>query len=98
MDKQIQNKANTAKVAISFAHNERLNELLLLSKREEPLARLTKQKLVEYAIDKITDEDTISLSKRFRDRKTLILEYLKKDQRVSDPEALISILKQEMGK
>lgn len=97
MEKQIQMKSKTAKVAISLQHNERLNELLLFAKKEEPLARLTKQRLLEYAIDKISDEEVFALSKKYRDRKKIILHYLKQDQKLSNPQALIALLQDELG-
>lgn len=83
-------------VKISKECNEKLESLLLHIEKNEPFARVNKQKLIQHAIDRLSDSDAITLAEKCRDRRALILARLKEDKTLSDPEALIKLLKTDI--
>ena len=85
-------REKTIKVAISLKYNDKLNGLLLKIKQQHPHSLVTKQRLVECAIDKISESDALSLGDKFKDRRAMVLKYLKEDSKINDPQALISLL------
>lgn len=86
MEKKIQ-------IKISTECNEKLESMLNQIKECEPLARVKKKNLVECAIEKLTESDALSVAARCINPKAQVLEYLKKDRDLSNPEALIGLLK-----
>lgn len=89
-------KEKAHQVKISKEYNEKLESLLQHIKELEPLSRVNKQKLVELGIQKLSESDAISLAATCKNIKAMVMGYLKKDKHISNPEALISILKQEI--
>lgn len=84
----------TIKTSISLKHNKKLQELLELIKKDKPCSRVSKQRLIEHSIEKITQEDAMLLADQCMNKRALILDHLRKDKELSNPQALISILSQ----
>lgn len=97
MEQKVKRMDPTIKVTISLKANEKLESLLSVIKEKEKTAKVTKQKLLELAISKLTEEDVLSLAKSCKDLKAIVLGYLKEDKNLSDPKSLISLLEQEVS-
>lgn len=90
MEKKIQ-------IKISTEHNEKLESMLNRIKESEPLARVKKQNLVECAIERLKESDALSVAARCINPKAKVLEYLKKDKNLSDPQALIDLIQTKVS-
>lgn len=78
---------------ISQTHNEKVETLLQRIKEVEPLARVNKQMIVELGVQMLTENDVLSLARESINKKALVLEYLKKDKNLSNPDELIALIK-----
>lgn len=96
MEQKDKIKDKTIKVTVSRDHNLRIEQLLEMAKSKEPNSRLTKQKVIECAIDKMVDSDLVALARKNIDRKALILKYLKEDKKIENPKALIKLIEDEV--
>lgn len=92
-------KDKTIKIAISLEHNERLNSFLSMIKKEQSHSLMTKQKLVELAIEKIKESDALSLSYKFTNRKKALLDLIKlQDNNLSNFDEMITRFKKKTSK
>ncbi len=83
----------THHLKISQQHNEKVESLLKHIKEVEPLARVNKQMIVELGIQRLTENDVLSLARDSINKKAMVLEYLKKNKELSNPEELIALIK-----
>jgi hypothetical protein len=87
-------KEKAHQIKISSSSNEKLESLLHHIKEVEPLSRVNKQKLVELGIQKLSESDATSLVAKCKNRKAMVMEYLKKDKHISNPDALVDLLRE----